>query len=168
MNAGLFEKEVFGLRDLLYRLAIKILGNVPDAEDAVQQLMLKMWQKKDELNEIENLSGFIVKSLKNDCLNRLKKTSTTENHFKRLSEIQPSQVSQNTENIIELVKKEIAKLPEKQRIIMQLSDVEGLEAAEIGEILDMDSGAVRTNLSRARKTIKAYVTKITIYEKQRL
>ena len=72
MDAVQFKTEVFCWRDLLYRLALRLLNNASEAEDAVQHIMMKMWQKKDELNDVENLRAFVIKALQNDCLNRLK------------------------------------------------------------------------------------------------
>ena len=67
MDAAQFKAAVFCWRDLLYRLALRLLNNSAEAEDAVQQTMMKLWQKKEALNEIKNLKSFVIKTLQNDC-----------------------------------------------------------------------------------------------------
>ena len=88
METAQFKAEVFCWKDLLYRLALRMLNNTSEAEDAVQHTMMNMWQKKDELNRIENVRAFVIKALKNDCLNRLKKEKTIEWHHGQFGKMQ--------------------------------------------------------------------------------
>ena len=67
MDAAQFKAAVFWRRDLLYRLALRLLNNSAETEDAVQQTMMKLWQKKEALNETKNLKSFVIKTLQNDC-----------------------------------------------------------------------------------------------------
>ena len=168
MDATQFKDGVFCWKDLLYRLALRLLNNTAEAEDAVQQTMMKLWQKKDELQHIENLRAFVIKALQNDCLNRLKKQQTISRHHGQFGKLQSlsTQVAQG--NMVQIIKEEINKLPEKQKLIIQLCDVEGFEHKEIAEILEIEEGAVRTNLSRARQKIKTQIIKLQTYEERKL
>ena len=168
MDAAQFKAGVFCWKDLLYRLAMRLLDNTAEAEDAVQHTMMKLWQKKEELQQIENLRAFVIKALQNDCLNRLKKKQTILKHHGQYGKMQSlsSEIAQG--NMVEIIKAEINKLPEKQKLIIQLCDVEGFEHKEIAEILEIEEGAVRTNLSRARQKIKTQIIKLQTYEERKL
>jgi len=168
MDAAQFKAEVFCWKDLLYRLALRLLNNASEAEDAVQHTMMNMWQKKDELNRIENIRAFLIKALKNDCLNRLQQGKTIERHHGQFGKMQPFSTEVSNGNMVEIIKEEINKLPQKQRLIIQLSDVEGFDTKEIAGIVDIDEGAVRTNLSRARQKVKMQIIKLQEYEERKL
>ena len=168
MDSAQFKAAVFCWRDLLYRLALRLLNNSAEAEDAVQQTMMKLWQKKEVLNDIENLKSFVIKTLQNDCLNRLKKEKTISRHYGAFGKMQDSTTQIFTGNMLAIIKNEINKLPEKQKIIIQLCDMESFEIKEIAEIVDMEEGAVRTNLSRARQKIKMQIIKLQAYEERKL
>lgn len=168
MDAARFKAEVFCWKDLLYRLALRLLNNASEAEDAVQHIMMKMWQKKDELNGIENIKAFVIKALQNDCLNRLKKEQTIIRHHGQFGKTQSLYTEISQDNMIDLVKGAINKLPERQRITIHLCDVEGFDTKEIAELLEIDEGAVRTNLSRARQKIKMQIINLQEYEERKL
>jgi len=168
MEAAQFKAEVFCWKDLLYRLALRLLNNTSEAEDAVQHTLMNMWQKKDELNKIENVKSFVIKALKNDCLNRLKKVKTIERHQGQFGKMHPLSTEVSNGNMVAIIKDEINKLPEKQRLIIQLYDVEGFDTKEIAGIMDIDEGAVRTNLSRARQKVKMQIIKLWEYEERKL
>jgi len=168
MEAAQFKAEVFCWKDLLYRLALRLLNDPSEAKDAVQHTMMKMWQKKDELNQIENVRAFVIKALKNDCLNRLKKEKIIERHHGEFGKMQCLSTVVSNENMVEIIKGEISKLPEKQKLIIQLCDLEGFDTKEIAGIVDIDEGAVRTNLSRARQKVKLQIIKLKEYEERKL
>ena len=168
MDAAKFKSEVFCWKDLMYRLALRLLNNPAEAEDAVQQTMMKMWQRKDELSGVENVRAFVLKVLQNDCLNRLKKVKTIERHHGQFEKMQTLTTEMAQGNMIQIIKSEINKLPEKQRMIIQLSDVEGFDTKEIAEIVEIDEGAVRTNLSRARQKVKVQIIKLQEYEERKI
>lgn len=168
MDAVQFKTEVFCWKDLLYRLALRLLNNASEAEDAVQHIMMKMWQKKDELNGVENLRAFVIKALQNDCLNRLKKKQTIVRHQGQFEKMQSLSTEILQGNMVALIRGEINKLPEKQKMIIHLCDVEGFNTKEIAALLGIDEGAVRTNLSRARQKIKMQIIKLQEYEERKL
>lgn len=168
MDVVRFKAEVFCWKDLLYRLALRLLNNASEAEDAVQHIMMKMWQKKDELNGIENVKAFVIKALQNDCLNRLKKEQTIIRHHGQFGKTQSLSTEVSQGNMVALIKGAINKLPEKQKMAIHLCDVEGFDTKEIAGLLEIDEGAVRTNLSRARQKIKMQIIKLQEYEDRKL
>jgi RNA polymerase sigma-70 factor (ECF subfamily) len=136
-----------------------------EAEDVVQDLMMKFWQKKDELQQFGNLKSYALKSVKNECLNRLKhhevKTGFANLQVHR-SELYQMEVNNLKEHIINYINE----LPEKQKMVIHLKDVEEYEVSEIAEILEMEENAVRVNLMRARQKVKEQISKLMTYEQR--
>lgn len=151
-----FTNIVLPYKDRLFRLAKRILISVDEAEDAVQEIFLKLWNARDRIQDYKNPEAFAITMTKNYCLDRLK--SKQASNLKIIHSNYPT--SQNIEveveanDGVELVFKIMETLPEQQRIILQLRDVEQYEFSEIANILDSNETAVRVALSRARKTVR--------------
>lgn len=162
-----FQKTVYILKDEMYRFAKKFLMSADEAEDVVMDLMMKFWQKKDELSIIENVKSFAMRSVKNECLNRLKHHevklgfASQTRHQSELYQIE-------TNNMKEQILGFISQLPEKQKMVIHLKDVEEYEISEIGEMLDMEDNAVRINLMRARQKVKESINKLYAYENRQI
>ena len=155
MNTKQFNSKILELADSLYRLAKSILQDEYAAQDAVQDLNLKLWEKRNDLEKIENITGFVLRSMRNLCLDKLR----MEHKNDELSvNIEYNEADPHTQ----LEKKDMAtratiltnRLPELQRTIMRMRDVEGMEFDEIAEITLLTENAVRVNLSRARQKIR--------------
>ncbi|TDX84179.1 RNA polymerase sigma factor [Epilithonimonas xixisoli] len=162
-----FKETVYILKDEMYRFAKKFLMSADEAEDVVMDLMMKFWQKKDELSIIENVKSFAMRSVKNECLNRLKHHevklgfASQTRHRSELYQIE-------TNNMKEQILGFISQLPEKQKMVIHLKDVEEYEISEIGEMLDMEDNAVRINLMRARQKVKESINKLYAYENRQI
>lgn len=167
MNQETFKNTVFVLKDEMYRFAKRFLVSSDEAQDLVQDLMMKFWQKKDELSVIENVKSFAMRSVKNECLNRLKHHevklgfASQTRHQSELYQIE-------TNNMKEQILGFISQLPEKQKMVIHLKDVEEYEISEIGEMLDMEDNAVRINLMRARQKVKESINKLYAYENRQI
>ena len=162
-----FKETVYILKDEMYRFAKKFLMSADEAEDLVMDLMMKFWQKKDELSVIENVKSFAMRSVKNECLNRLKHHevklgfASQTRHQSELYQIE-------TNNMKEQILGFISQLPEKQKMAIHLKDVEEYEISEIGQMLDMEDNAVRINLMRARQKVKESINKLYAYENRQI
>ena len=143
-------------KDRLYRLAKRILISKDEAEDAVQEVFLKLWNGKQNIENYKNPEAFAITMTKNYCLDRLKSKQASNLKIVHSN----YQTSENIENNIEaydgveLVFKIMETLPEQQKIILQLRDVEQFEFSEIAKMLDSNETAIRVALSRARKTVR--------------
>jgi len=154
----------FSFRDKIFRLAHRILNNYEDAQDVTQDILEKIWHKKASENAYNSLEALSMKMTKDLCLDKLKHQKIKTEKLEILKEIhRQAQQNYEVEDLAEITKELINKLPEKQRIIIHLRDVEGYEFSEMVAILDLDINAVRMNLSRARKTIKQQLEKISSY-----
>jgi RNA polymerase sigma-70 factor (ECF subfamily) len=106
---------------------------------------------------MENPTGWLVRSLKNESLQHFRKAQRIE----RLGNLEPEAIETGEEGRSEEVKQVFAfleSLPEKQREIFQLREVEGLTYEEIAEYLEISMEQVKVNLHRARKTLRNYLT----------
>jgi len=152
-----FVNTVNRLEDRMFRLAKMMLISSDEAADAVQEVFAKLWVKKDQLNSISNRDAYFMRAVRNFCLDRIKSKQAQE---RRLEPVQfmmkaPSdERKQDAQEAVNIVEQLLYDLPEKQRLIVQLRDIEGYEFNEIAEMLDMKENAIRTALSRARKTLK--------------
>ena len=165
MTQEIFRDTVFTLKDEMYRFAKKFVMSSDEAEDVVQDLMMKFWQTKDNLAEYGNLKSFVMKCVKNECLNRLKHNDVRmafADMQMHKSELYKPEFNNLKDQIIGFINK----LPEKQKSVIHLKDVEEYEISEISEILEMEENAVRINLMRARQKIKEQITKLMSYEQR--
>ncbi|WP_209391345.1 RNA polymerase sigma factor [Chryseobacterium sp. RR2-3-20] len=165
MTQETFRNTVFILRDEMFRFAKRFVMSSDEAEDVVQDLMIKFWQKKDELETFGNLKSYALKSVRNECLNRLKhhdvKLGFADLQIHR-SELYSMEVNNLKDHILSFINQ----LPEKQKMVIHLKDVEEYEVSEISEIMETEENAVRVNLMRARQKVKEQITQLMSYEQR--
>ncbi|MGO3182083.1 MAG: RNA polymerase sigma factor [Aequorivita sp.] len=156
MNKTEFTDLVLPFKDKLYRLAKRILVSKDEADDAVQEVFLKLWKGKEKIGSYKSPEAFAITMTKNYCLDRLKSKQASNLKIVHSN----YQTSENIENKIEandgveIVLKIMETLPQQQKIVLQLRDVEQFEFSEIAKMLDSNETAVRVALSRARKTVR--------------
>jgi RNA polymerase sigma factor (sigma-70 family) len=163
MNPEEFKIQVLPLKHKLFRLSLRMLGRVEEAEDSVQDAMIKLWTRREDLNHYSSIEAFAMTITKNICLDRIRsKAFQTE----RLTDRQVLTVRQKLEkaDFTGFVRKIIENLPEQQKAIMHMRDIEGLEYEQIAEVMELNINAVRVNLSRARKKVRDTILKIQGYE----
>ncbi|MEC5157919.1 RNA polymerase sigma factor [Chryseobacterium sp. MP_3.2] len=158
-----FKNTVFCLKDEMYRFAKRFVISSDEAEDVVQDLMLKFWQKKEELVNFGNLKSYAMKSVKNECLNRLKHEDV-KSGFADFQMHRSELYQFETNNLKEQIIAFINELPEKQKAVIHLKDVEDFDVSEIAEMLEMEQNAVRVNLMRARQKVKEQILKLMDFE----
>lgn len=157
MKQQAFLNKVNPVKDKMYRLALRLLVSKEAAEDATQEVILKLWDRKYKLKDYTNFEAFAITMIKNHCLDELK---AKKNNNLRIVHQNYENKSLSLQNELELkdelnwIKKIVNELPEQQKIVFQLRDIEQLEFEEIIEITNMKPTAVRVALSRARKKIR--------------
>ncbi|OWK74576.1 RNA polymerase [Flavobacteriaceae bacterium JJC] len=167
MTHAIFKDTVFCLKDEMYRFAKRFVMSSDEAEDVVQDLMMKFWQKKEEIAAFGNIKSYAMRSVKNECLNRLKHHDVKmgfadfQLHRSELYQIE-------TNNLKDQILGFIRQLPEKQKTVIHLKDVEEYDIQEIAEMLEMEENAVRVNLMRARQKIKEQITQLMNYENRQI
>ena len=161
MTQADFIKLVMPFKDKVFRLAKRLLVSKEEAEDATQEILLKLWNNNNKIEAYKNVEAFSMTMTKNLCLDRLK-SKQAQNLKIVHSNYEDHNVS--LQNQVELsdsvnwVSKIMDALPEQQKMIVQLRDIEEYEFKEIAQVLEMNETAVRVALSRARKTIREQLT----------
>ncbi len=162
MNQSDFLKSVLPFKDKVFRLAKRLLVSTEEAEDATQELYFKLWRNKEKLAEYKNVEAFAMTMTKNYCFDRLKSkqasnlTLVHSNYKEKDTALEKKIEQQDSVSQVHLL---IEKLPEQQKLVIQLRDIEQYDFEEIGKMLDLKPTAVRVALSRARKTIRQELIK---------
>lgn len=144
----------------LYRLAMGILHDTDAAKDAVQDTNLKLLNLSQS---IDNPTAYAFRILKNTCIDRLRRpTPISSDDTPELVSRADDSVPQQIENkdLYAHIEQLMRTLPIQQQLIVRLRDIEGLEYTEIAEIMQLSEGNIRTNLSRARQTLRIQLSKI--------
>ncbi|VBB48643.1 RNA polymerase, sigma-24 subunit, ECF subfamily [uncultured Paludibacter sp.] len=160
MDAREFNALFSTLSDKLFRMAKSMLQNTDEAKDAVQDLQLKLWEKRETLDYAENKFTFTLKTMRNLCIDTLRKKHYSENLPQEMEHHAPTPTQQlEIRDMANYASSLIDKLPEIQRTVMRMRDVEEMEIAEIAYITELSENAVCVNLSRARAKIRTQLLK---------
>ncbi len=155
-----FQNDVLPLKNKLFRLALRITLNREEAEDVVQDTLIKVWNARDRWLELDSIEAYSLTIARNLSLDRIKKM---ENQNDSLEEQNTERLDENTstpsermiqKDKLDIVRNIIDELPEKQRSCLQLRDIEGKSYKEIADILYITEDQVKVNIFRARQTVK--------------
>ncbi len=175
---------------MLYRLALRITLNHEDAEDVVQDTMIKLWNKREQWQQIDNIEAFTTTTCRNLALDKLKKADNNSTSLEELKvgtngELKVSTNGEGQMQIsllaprstlhdnplehtvrrdrMDIIRRLVDSLPEKQRSCMQLRDFEGKSYKEIATVLEISEEQVKVNIFRARQTIKKKFQEVEEY-----
>ena len=156
-----FRNDILPLKNELYRLALRITLNPAEAEDVVQETMIKIWNRRDQWDEIESIEAFSLTICRNLAVDKMRKIEGQNQSLDEVANDAPDRsYSSNPEeqamqqDRIELIRRLIGQLPEKQRSAMQLRDFEGKSYKEIAAIMGISEEQVKVNIFRARQAIR--------------
>ncbi len=161
MTQAEFLNIVMPFKDKVFRLAKRLLVSTEEAEDATQDVLLKLWANNKKIADYKNVEAFSMTMTKNFCFDKLKSKQAqnlkiVHSNYQDHNVALQKQVELN--DSIDWVGKIIEELPEQQKMIIQLRDIEQYEFKEIAKMLDMSEATIRVTLSRARKTIRQQLT----------
>ncbi|MDX1270992.1 RNA polymerase sigma factor [Bizionia paragorgiae] len=161
MTQSDFLTIVTPFKDKVFRLAKRLLVSTEEAEDATQEVMIKLWKNKKNIKNYKNVEAFSMTMTKNFCYDKLKSKQAqnlkiVHNNYEDTQVGLQKQLEDS--DSLDWVGKIMNGLPEQQKLIVQLRDIEQYEFKEIAQMLDMNETAIRVALSRARKTIKEQLT----------
>jgi RNA polymerase sigma-70 factor (ECF subfamily) len=163
MKQEQFEREILPLRSGLFFYAGRLLDNAEDAEDIIQEVFLKLWYMRDELNHYESVPALSVQITKRLCLNRIKsrqREGEGEGEGVWVAETPSPHARLEQKDDVAQVMKIIDRLPALQQAILRMRHVDGFEVDEIARLTGSNAEAIRMNLSRARKKVKEIFLKI--------
>ena len=164
MPASLFKQLLLPLYPRLQRVALRLLGNVEDAEDMVQEVYMKLWSKRDALPDVKNVEAYCVTLTKNMCIDRLRIAEADKADVDEvptmLAATDDMEAQVERHDAVEQVKRIIGTLPEHQQQVITLRDMEDCSFEEIAEQTGLTAVNVRMLLSRARRTIRERFKKL--------
>lgn len=148
----------------MYRLALRITQSSQEAEDVVQDVIIKLWKMRDSLDNVDNLEAYSLRMIRNLALDRQRMKANQsetldEQSHGHIASAQPSaDTLMERQERIDSIRMIMNSLPEKQRIAMQLRDFEGKSYKEIADIMEVTEDQVKINIYRARQYIKSKLT----------
>ncbi len=154
-----FRNDVLPLKNKLFRLALRITLNREEAEDVVQDTLIKIWNSRDRWQELDSIEAYSLTIARNLSLDRIKRMdnqngSLEEEKVERLDQSSTPSERMIQKDKLDIVRRIIDELPEKQRSCLQLRDIEGKTYKEIADILSITEEQVKVNIFRARQTVK--------------
>ena len=166
-----FQHSILPIKNTLYRLAKRVVGETSEAEDVVQEVFVKVWNQRNELTEIANLEAWCMRLTKNLSIDKLRskhrRTESLLPEFDQTDNEQTPYQLVETNDTMQQIENLMNALPEKQKMVMHLRDIEGLAYQEISDALEMPVNQVKVYLFRARKQMREEIltSKILNYGK---
>lgn len=167
-----FRNDVLPMKNELFRLALRITLDRAEAEDVVQDTLIKVWDKRDSWTTIDNIEAFAMTVCRNLALDRTR--SRANNNVSLDMEGAQEPMTQTTpydrmvqQDNLRMVGQIVDSLPEKQRSCIQLRDFEGKAYKEIAAVLDITEEQVKVNIFRARQTIKQQFLKMNSFRAEK-
>ena len=162
-----FRDDILPLKDKLFRLALRITFDRAEAEDVVQDTMIRVWNKREEWTQFGSIEAYCLTVAKNLAIDRSQKKEAQNVELTPEME-EESEISGPYDQLVNnermsIIHRLINELPEKQRLIMQLRDIEGESYKEIAKILNLTEEQVKVNLFRARQKVKKRYLEIDEY-----
>jgi RNA polymerase sigma-70 factor (ECF subfamily) len=159
MKEKTFQNDVLPLKDKLFRLALRITLNREDAEDMVQDTLLKVWQQMQENVPIDNMEALAMTICRNHSIDLIQLKQQQNVSFDSSLHDRPDSTLTAQEQMeqgekVRRMEKLLDMLPEKQRTAIQLRDIEGRSYKEISGIMGITESDVKVNIFRARQKLK--------------
>lgn len=164
MRSSEFKLLVLPHSSRIYRLAFRLLGNREEAEDAVQDVYLKLWKMRTELPKYNSIEAFAVRVTRNHCLDMIRKRRVSHEIDEEkpeeniIEKKDPSEMLEQKEEMT-MINSMINSLGEPQRTLIYYRHIEGKEYHEIASITEMTENSIRVSISRARKQLKEMLQK---------
>ncbi|MCF8224982.1 MAG: RNA polymerase sigma factor [Bacteroidales bacterium] len=158
MRSSEFRQKLIPFSSRLFRLAFGLLGNREEAEDTVQEVYLKLWKMRNDLEQYDSLEAFSMSITRNVCLDYLRRKKIERRAYSQSDENNsydpdPSVKLEIKEKAL-LINHLISQLPEPQRSLIYYRHIEGKEYKEIEDLVGMKENAIRVSISRARKKLR--------------
>ena len=167
MHLKYFKNEILPLKDKLLRYAFSYIKDKEEAEDIVQEVFIRLWQKRKSLDKIKNIEAWSMTITRNLTIDKLKANRL---EFKDLHNVEDrAQEKSNPEELVEQseslagIRNIIDSLSEKQKQVILLRDIEGHTYQEIGDIIGIDQNLVKVTLFRARENVRKKILKTDQY-----
>lgn len=167
MSLENFKKQILPIKNKLYRFSLRVVGNPSEAEDVVQEVLIKMWKSRDRWEQYHNIEAWCMRMTKNLSIDKLRSKHQKVGLLPEgvdfiAPNISPEKSTELNDRVLK-IKDLINQLPEQQKMVIQLRDIEGYAYKEIAAQLDISLNQVKVNLFRARQSIKSQMINIDSY-----
>lgn len=161
-----FGELIKPFKDKMFRFALRMVGSTDVAEDVVQEVFIKLWKKRDYIDQIKNLEAWCMQLTRNLSIDKLRskhrRTEDLDGHYELQDKGRNPEEKTISSDIYAKIRTMIQALPEKQKMVIQLRDIEGYSYQEIADTLELPLNQVKVNLFRARNTIKKQILKLKV------
>lgn len=162
-----FQHKILPLKNKLFRFALSVVANKELAEDLVQDAYVKLWKSRSQLTEVRNIEAWTMRMVKNLCIDHFRGSRSYMGIVADGMDMMdkgaaPDKVAEQKDEL-EILEEIVKRLPEQQRMVFQLREVEEYSYKEIAEILEISMDSVKVNIHRARKFIRAELVKVVNY-----
>ncbi len=170
MNSKAFKHKVLPLSVRVFPMAARMLQDEEEAHDAVQEIMIKLWNHRQQLAKHPNIAGFVFLTARNYCLDQIRKRNiakANQAYQELIADVYADQGLYDFKELSKIVEQIINTLPENQKQVILMRDIDGLEFEEIVAVTAFKIEHIRVLLSRARKHVRIELEKIYSYEPRR-
>ena len=157
MTVDVFKEKIIPLQSHMQLLAERMLGDEMAAEDAVQDVFLHLWERRDSLDKVVNLKSYVMQATRMRCIDIIRQQKKSDN----IDDIHEIPTDDQVADEVELVDRRNAllhsmldDLPERQRTVVKMRYLEEKEITQIEKSLNMSSSNIYTTLSRAMQTLR--------------
>ena len=164
MDIETFKRNIVPMRQMLVARARSMTGDDSQAEDLVQEVMLKMWDRRTEIANHPNPTALAMTMLKNKAHDQWRQQQIRTNTSQAVEHGTEDNRAEARSDM-ELIKQIVDRLPALQQKIFRMKEIDGYEAQEIISITGCSPEALRQNLSRARRTIREDFVKLSNYKR---
>lgn len=161
-----FQKEILPIKNKLFRFSFNMINDAVIAEDVVQEVFIKLWKKRDDIDQINNIEAWCMRVTRNLSIDKMRSKHRRTEGFKEgfdMRDEAPSPYQKTAgSDIFSKIKNLMKKLPEKQRMVMELRDIEGFSYQEVADALEISLDQVKVNIYRARLFMRKELESINL------
>lgn len=165
MDQNDFKRHIIPLQSPMQLLAERMLGDVADAEDVVQDVFVALWDRRDELDRVVKLDSYCLQMVRLRCIDLIRKRKRDAFHNEQIAYLSDREVEMEIEETASraaLLDRLLGELPDKQREALRMKYVEERDTQYIEQALQMSSSNVYTTISRAIQSLKDKIKTLKI------
>ena len=165
MDQKYFVQHIIPMQRAMQLLAERMLGDVAEAEDVVQDVFVSLWERREELDRVVRIEAYCMQMVRTRCIDLIRKRKRQIEHTETIRNLTDREVMMEVEETVErtaLLDKLLEELPEKQRKAVRMKYIDECDTQQIEKALQMSSSNVYTTLSRAVQTLKDKLNNLKI------
>ena len=166
MTRNEFQTSILQIKNKLFRFSFNIINDETEAEDVVQEVFIKLWNQRDNMNQINNIEAWCMRVTRNLSIDKMRSKHRRTESFKEgfdMKDDSPSPYQETAGNdLFAKIKNLMRALPDKQRMVMELRDIEGFSYQEVADALEISLDQVKVNIYRARLAMRKELERMNL------